>query len=419
MKRNLFKRISAVVVTTAVLFTTVFSLSIVTKVSAATFTPRLTAPSYDNKYYYNGNYNIFYSAGYGMPNCTCYAYGRAYEILGYEPDLSWGSAYMWYDYNRTYGYYDYGQTPRVGAICCWSYGSGGHVAVVEKIDSDGLMTISNSAYGSTNFYLTYAYTWDSNPGGNSYWNFQGYIYLLDEDEVIEPVTTKPVATTKPTQPASQASDYETGYYTVDAQPYLNMRSGAGTNSNIIKAVPDSTVLNVTKTVYSGGIDWGYTTYKNTNGWVALGFCEYEGKTQPTTVAPTTVPATTVAPTTKATVPPTTVAPTTKATVPATTVAPTTKVTAPATTVAPTTKAKPTIPAPTAAPVVPTVPLSHGGRGDVNGDGLISILDATLIQQYLAGLLDLSKTDVKWADFNCDDLVNIDDATALQRMLLNR
>ncbi len=393
MKRNLFKRISAVVVTTAVLFTTVFSLSIVTKVSAATFTPRLTAPSYDNKYYYNGNYNIFYSAGYGMPNCTCYAYGRAYEILGYEPDLSWGSAYMWYDYNRTYGYYDYGQTPRVGAICCWSYGSGGHVAVVEKIDSDGLMTISNSAYGSTNFYLTYAYTWDSNPGGNSYWNFQGYIYLLDEDEVIEPVTTKPVATTKPTQPASQASDYETGYYTVDAQPYLNMRSGAGTNSNIIKAVPDNTVLNVTKTVYSGGIDWGYTTYKNTNGWVALGFCEYEGKTQPTTVAPTTVPATTVAPTTKATVP--------------------------ATTVAPTTKAKPTIPAPTAAPVVPTVPLSHGGRGDVNGDGLISILDATLIQQYLAGLLDLSKTDVKWADFNCDDLVNIDDATALQRMLLNR
>ncbi len=396
MKRNLFKRISAVVVTTAVLFTTVFSLSIVTKVSAATFTPRLTAPSYDNKYYYNGNYNIFYSAGYGMPNCTCYAYGRAYEILGYEPDLSWGSAYMWYDYNRTYGYYDYGQTPRVGAICCWSYGSGGHVAVVEKIDSDGLMTISNSAYGSTNFYLTYAYTWDSNPGGNSYWNFQGYIYLLDEDEVIEPVTTKPVATTKPTQPASQASDYETGYYTVDAQPYLNMRSGAGTNSNIIKAVPDNTVLNVTKTVYSGGIDWGYTTYKNTNGWVALGFCEYEGKTQPTTVAPTT-----------------------KATVPATTVAPTTKATAPATTVAPTTKAKPTIPAPTAAPVVPTVPLSHGGRGDVNGDGLISILDATLIQQYLAGLLDLSKTDVKWADFNCDDLVNIDDATALQRMLLNR
>ena len=393
MKRNLFKRISAVVVTTAVLFTTVFSLSIVTKVSAATFTPRLTAPSYDNKYYYNGNYNIFYSAGYGMPNCTCYAYGRAYEILGYEPDLSWGSAYMWYDYNRTYGYYDYGQTPRVGAICCWSYGSGGHVAVVEKIDSDGLMTISNSAYGSTNFYLTYAYTWDSNPGGNSYWNFQGYIYLLDEDEVIEPVTTKPVATTKPTQPASQASDYETGYYTVDAQPYLNMRSGAGTNSNIIKAVPDNTVLNVTKTVYSGGIDWGYTTYKNTNGWVALGFCEYEGKTQPTTAAPTTVPATTVAPTTKATVP--------------------------ATTVAPTTKAKSTIPVPTAAPVVPTVPLSHGGRGDVNGDGLISILDATLIQQYLAGLLDLSKTDVKWADFNCDGLVNIDDATALQRMLLNR
>ena len=418
MKRNLFKRFSAVVVTAAVLFTTVFSLSIVTKVSAATFTPRLTAPSYDNKYYYNGNYNIFYSAGYGMPNCTAYAFGRAYEILGYEPDLSWGSAYMWYDYNRNYGHYDYGQTPRVGAICCWSYGSGGHVAVVEKIDSDGLMTISNSAYGSTNFYLTYAHTWDSNPGGNSYWNFQGYIYLLDEDEAVQPTTTKPVVTTQATQPVTQASDYETGYYTVDAQPYLNMRSGASTASDIVRTVPDSTTLNVTKTVYSGGADWGYTTYNNTRGWVSLGFCDYAGKTEPTTAAPTTV-APTTAPVTKPTVPATTVAPTTKATVPATTVAPATKATVPATTVPATTKVRPTIPAPTAAPTVPTVPLTHGGRGDVNGDGLISILDATLIQQYLAGLLDLSNNDIKWADFNCNGVVNIDDATALQRMLLNR
>ena len=401
MKRNLFKRFSAVVVTAAVLFTTVFSLAIVTKVSAATFTPRLTAPSYDNKYYYNGNYNIFYSVGYGMPNCTAYAYGRAYEILGHEPDLSWGSAYMWYDYNRNNGSYDYGMTPRVGAICCWSYGSGGHVAVVEKIDSNGLMTISNSAYGGSNFYLTYAYTWDSNAGGNSYWNFQGYIYLLDEDEVVQPTTTKPVATTKATQPATQASDYETGYYTVDAQPYLNMRSGTSTSSDIVREVPDNTTLNVTKTIYSGGIDWGYTTYQNTKGWVSLSFCEYEGKTEPTTAAPTTVAPTTVAPTTKATVPATTTAPATKATVPATT------------------KPKPTIPAPTAASTTPTVPLSHGGRGDVNGDGLISILDATLIQQYLAGLLDLSDTDIKWADFNCNGVVNIDDATGLQRMLLNR
>lgn len=69
-----------------------------------------------------------------MPNCTAYAYGRAYEILGSEPKLSWNNAEQWYGYNKANGYYKYGQTPKVGAIACWSYSyGGGHVAVVERL----------------------------------------------------------------------------------------------------------------------------------------------------------------------------------------------------------------------------------------------------------------------------------------------
>lgn len=44
------------------------------------FRPRLSQPSYDNSYYFEDN--PYYRIGYGMPNCTCYAYGRAYELLG-------------------------------------------------------------------------------------------------------------------------------------------------------------------------------------------------------------------------------------------------------------------------------------------------------------------------------------------------
>lgn len=58
-----------------------------------------------------------------MPNCTAYAYGRAYEILGSEPKLSWNNAEQWYDYNKSNGYYKYGQTPKVGAIAA------GHITV--------------------------------------------------------------------------------------------------------------------------------------------------------------------------------------------------------------------------------------------------------------------------------------------------
>ena len=58
-----------------------------------------------------------------MPNCTAYAYGRAYEILGSEPKLSWNNAEQWYDYNKSNGYYKYGQTPKVAQL------PAGHITV--------------------------------------------------------------------------------------------------------------------------------------------------------------------------------------------------------------------------------------------------------------------------------------------------
>ena len=57
---------------------------------------RTTAPSKTSKYYYSTS-NPFYSAGYGMPNCTAYAWGRWYELLGKRPTkLSTRNAENWY-----------------------------------------------------------------------------------------------------------------------------------------------------------------------------------------------------------------------------------------------------------------------------------------------------------------------------------
>ncbi|MCD7777874.1 MAG: CHAP domain-containing protein, partial [Clostridiales bacterium] len=116
--------------------------------SSSGFTPRTSAPAKSNQYYYSSK-NPFYSSGYGMPNCTAYAYGRAYEILGNKPKLSTSDASKWYSYNKQNKYYSYGSTPKLGAIACWSGGSSGagHVAVVEKIDGNKV-TISESHYYS-------------------------------------------------------------------------------------------------------------------------------------------------------------------------------------------------------------------------------------------------------------------------------
>lgn len=265
MKKTNVKRISAIILTVALLFTTVFSTTIL--VSAASFSPRYEAPSYDNQYYYSSK-NIFYSAGYGMPNCTAYAFGRAYEILGYEPNLSHGNAQDWYGYNLNGGYYNYGSTPKVGAIACWSHDSSGHVAVVESIDGN-TVTYSNSAWSGSNFYLTYGNVSDPGSGGNSWWNFQGYIYILDSDSGSEPsnggnTSAEPLPT----------DNYSLGTYRVNVSSTLNMRNGAGTSYNTVASVPNETELVVTDISSDSSYVWGYANYNGTEGWIALSYCDY-------------------------------------------------------------------------------------------------------------------------------------------------
>ena len=55
-------------------------------------------------------------------------------------------------------------------------------------------------------------------------------------------------------------------------------------------------------------------------------------------------------------------------------------------------------------------------GDVNGDGVISKADSTMIQEYLVGSVELDKYQLIAADVNADGYVNISDATDIQMLL---
>ena len=170
------------------------------------FVQRLSAPSKSDKHYYSDN--IFYQCGYGMPNCTAYAWGRWYELLGTKPKLYTGNAKTWYPKGESYDGYKRGQTPKLGAVACWSSSGAGHVAIVEKIYSDGTILTSNSAWKSTNFY-----TKEIKKGYNfGSYKFQGFIYLPMEFE--EETTTQ--------------ETYKVGT-TYTTQVILKVRSGAGTN----------------------------------------------------------------------------------------------------------------------------------------------------------------------------------------------
>lgn len=91
----------------------------------------------------------------------------------------------------------------------------------------------------------------------------------------------------------------------------------------------------------------------------------------------------------------------------------------ATTPVPTTK-----PVPTTVPPVPTtnpVPTSSSPvgtmiYGDVNGDGIVKVQDATLIQKHSVGLESIEDKYLVLADVNADGVINVLDATMIQKYI---
>lgn len=155
-------------------------IAVVRIIDIAPFVPRLDDDGImGNPYWYN--LNPFYLAGYGLPNCTCYAWGRWWEESDPErtytnpPRLSTGNAEDWYGY--TADGYQRGQEPQLGAVICFADGpfSGdGHVAIVEQINSDGSIITSNSAYGGSYFYTQRLTPPNYLPAAG--YVFQGFIY---------------------------------------------------------------------------------------------------------------------------------------------------------------------------------------------------------------------------------------------------
>lgn len=178
---------------------------------ALPYTPRLSrnspTPMMNNPYWYSGTYNPYYTAGFGLPNCTCYAHGRWAEIMNAYPTglaPNHGNAETWYNDTTAY---QKGTVPKLGAIICFANGpylGKGHVAVVEQIDADGTVHFSNSGYTRkpSLWNQLYFYTREgkasNNYGYERGYNFQGFIYLPDDyTPPDDPPTPDPNVRRKP------------------------------------------------------------------------------------------------------------------------------------------------------------------------------------------------------------------------------
>ena len=188
----------------------------------ATYSPRLTAPSYSDLnwiHYSAGGYNYCIKINGTtscLPNCVGYAWGRWRELLGKYHNLSRANAEMWW--GNTGDGYSRGQSPKVGAVICWRKGvagnandGAGHVAIVEKVNSDGSITTSNSGYGGSRFW-TSTYKYPYNVGTNYY--FQGFIYNPNNNE------GNPAPAPAP-QPSADTSNGYTGKFKIGDKVTIN------------------------------------------------------------------------------------------------------------------------------------------------------------------------------------------------------
>lgn len=170
------------------------------------FTPRLNGLGILGNFHWYSNRNPYEATGYGMPNCTAYAWGRFWEIadpLGTganKPNPNelpgyYNGGYWWYIVDRSV--YQTGSTPALGAVICFEDTSGGdgHVAVVEQINDNGTIVTSNSAYGGSFFYTqtlssSNNYSWTSYKG--HVYTCQGFIYnpYAEQPTPPTPVNTR-------------------------------------------------------------------------------------------------------------------------------------------------------------------------------------------------------------------------------------
>lgn len=149
------------------------------------FIPRLSKDGMkNNPYWYDNSINAGAKDGLYLPNCVTYASGRLSEETGHNMRNimsnrdGFGNAKEWYKNTKL----DKGSTPKEGAIACFD-GTLGHVAIVERINKDGSVLVSQSNYeqkknyDSPNYFQTRTYKLEVGKKTEGVGlTFLGYIY---------------------------------------------------------------------------------------------------------------------------------------------------------------------------------------------------------------------------------------------------
>lgn len=183
-------------------------------IGAAGFTMRTSRPANNKNYIVTGSGgwntcikgNPLYAPANALANCVGYASGRFNEIINIARDTS-GCTYKTLNCNAV-GFKERteaaglktGSTPRRGAIMCWGKeGGAGHVAIVERVDSNNQVYTSESGWGSSAIFWNQIRTNNNGRwGSGSAYYFRCFIYLPDDvQKLIDGGSPAPTPTPGP------------------------------------------------------------------------------------------------------------------------------------------------------------------------------------------------------------------------------
>lgn len=215
-------------------------------IGAAGFTMRTSRPSNNKNYIVTGSGgwntcikgNPLYAPANALANCVGYASGRFNEIINIARDTS-GCTYKTLNCNAInfkeraeVAGLKTGSTPRRGAIMCWGNSGAGHVAIVERVDSNNQVYTSESGWGSNTIFWNQIRTNNNGRWGlSSGYYFRCFIYLPDD---VQSKVDGGQPTPAPTPTPGPSDAFNIGNHVIINGPLYansNAASPAGSVSN--------------------------------------------------------------------------------------------------------------------------------------------------------------------------------------------
>lgn len=212
-----------------------------------------------------------------LPNCVGYAYGRYLEYHGLtKANLPTCNAKDWYATAKKNGF-KCSTTPSVGSVICFKGTTYGHVAFVERIESNGDLYLSESNWGHEIFRNVTV----RKANGYNYSNSLKLVGFIANPAAKTEPAPAPLKTTTTTTSKSKTGDYKV------MTNLLYVRTGPGTNytkksfeqftDNAQKSIKklngnkkaDGFVKGVIFTANEVKGNWG----RCPSGWVCLDYCQ--------------------------------------------------------------------------------------------------------------------------------------------------